>query len=109
MPETMKRSSLKTIKKGTYVNLERALKVDSRLGGHIVSGHIDGTGIIENIEKDENAIWYTIKADKNIIKYIVEKGSVALERNKSNSCPKFKRYFQSINNTTHTRKHKFKI
>lgn len=79
MPETMKRSSLKTIKRGNYVNLERALTLNARLGGHIVSGHIDGTGTVENIKKDENAIWYTIAADKNIIRYIVEKGSVALD------------------------------
>lgn len=91
MPETMKRSSLKTIKKGTYINLERALTLNARLGGHIVSGHIDGTGIIRNIEKDENAIWYTITADKKLLKYIVEKGSVALDRNKSNSCRKFRK------------------
>lgn len=93
MPETMKRSSLKTIKKGTYVNLERALTLNERLGGHIVSGHIDGIGIIENIKNDENAIWYTITADKNLLKYIVEKGSVALDRNKFNSYRKYKYKF----------------
>jgi len=79
MPETMRRSSLKTIKKGTYINLERALTLNARLGGHIVSGHIDGTGIIKNIVKEENAIWYTITSDKDILKYIVQKGSVALD------------------------------
>lgn len=79
MPETMRRSSLKSIKKGTYINLERALTLNARLGGHIVSGHIDGTGIIKNIVKEENAIWYTITSDKDILKYIVQKGSVALD------------------------------
>lgn len=79
MPETIKRSSLKEIKKGDYVNLERALKVTDRLGGHIVSGHIDGTGIIEDMQKDENAIWYRIKVDSDIIRYIVQKGSVAID------------------------------
>lgn len=79
MPETMKRSSLSNIKREEYVNLERALMLSSRLGGHIVSGHIDGTGIIEGIKADENAIWYKINADKNLTKYIVEKGSVALD------------------------------
>ena len=79
MPETMKRSSLKDIKEDIFVNLERALKIDSRLGGHIVSGHIDGTGIIENIKQDEIAVWYTIKADENLMRYIVQKGSVAID------------------------------
>ncbi len=79
MPETMKRSSLKTIKKGEHVNLERALTLNSRLGGHIVSGHIDGTGVIQETREDENAVWYKISADKNLIRYIVEKGSVALD------------------------------
>ena len=79
MPETMKRSSLKNIKQGSYVNLERALNVNSRLGGHIVSGHIDGIGYIENIQEDENAVWYEISTDRSILKYIVQKGSVALD------------------------------
>lgn len=79
MPETMKRSSLKNIKENAYVNLERALRIDSRLGGHIVSGHIDGTGIIEHIETDEIAVWYTIKADENLMKYIVQKGTVSID------------------------------
>ncbi len=79
MPETMNRSSLKALKKNDYVNLERALKVDGRLGGHIVSGHIDGVGIIENIKEDENAIWYTISTTDELLKYIVEKGSIAID------------------------------
>ena len=79
MPETMKRSSLKDIKKGDAVNLERALKMDERLGGHIVSGHIDGTGKIERIEKDYNAIWLQISTKSDLMKYIVEKGSVAID------------------------------
>lgn len=79
MPETMRRSSLDNIKKGDPVNLERALKLEKRLGGHIVSGHIDGTGKIERIEKEANAIWYQISAKSDLMKYIVEKGSVAID------------------------------
>lgn len=79
MPETMKRSSLNILKKDDHVNLERAMKINERFGGHIVSGHIDGTGKIEQIEKDENAIWYNISATSDIMKYIVEKGSVAID------------------------------
>lgn len=79
MNETLSRSSLGNLKKGSYVNLERAMSVNSRFGGHIVSGHIDGTGKIIKIEKDDNAIWYTIAVEDNLMKYIVEKGSIAID------------------------------
>ncbi len=79
MPETRNRSSLKNIKKGEKVNLERAMRIDERFGGHIVSGHIDGTGVIENITEDENAKWYKIKAEDSILRYIVQKGSIAID------------------------------
>jgi riboflavin synthase len=79
MPETMKRSGLQGIKAGTRVNLERALRLSDRLGGHLVSGHGDDTGKILNKRVDENATWLTIGAGKNVLKYIVEKGSVALD------------------------------
>ena len=79
MPETMNRSSLGNLKAGSPVNLERAMPADGRFGGHIVSGHIDGTGIISGIDKDDNAVWYTVKTDKDILKYIVEKGSIAID------------------------------
>lgn len=79
MPETIRRSSLKNLKYGSKVNLERALKIGDRLGGHIVSGHIDGVGIIKNFEKDDNATWVTISVENKIIKYIIEKGSVAID------------------------------
>ncbi len=79
MAETMSRSNLSNLKTGQTVNLERAVKVGDRLGGHIVSGHIDGTGKIISYEKDDNAFWITIASDEKILKYIVEKGSVALD------------------------------
>ena len=79
MNETLSRSSLQSQKKGSIVNLERAMAADGRFGGHIVSGHIDGTGTIEDIVADANAIWYTIKADEEFLKYIVEKGSIAID------------------------------
>jgi riboflavin synthase len=79
MPETLKRTSLGTLKPGSAVNLERALQLSSRLGGHIVSGHIDGTGIIAGIRIEENAVWYTIRAAGEILRYIVAKGSVAVD------------------------------
>lgn len=79
MPETIRRTSLIDAKKNTKVNLERALTLSARLGGHIVSGHIDGVGEIISLTKDKNALLMKIKTDKSILKYIVEKGSVALD------------------------------
>ena len=60
MHETLDRSSLGALKAGSTVNLERAMKADGRFGGHIVSGHIDGTGTVSDIRKDDNAVWYRI-------------------------------------------------
>ena len=79
MHETLNRSSLGNLKRGSTVNLERDMAADGRFGGHIVSGHIDGTGKIADIKKDDNAVWYRIKTDSRIIKYIVEKGSIAID------------------------------
>ena len=79
MNETLSRSSLGGLSKGSYVNLERAMPANGRFGGHIVSGHIDGTGEITKIQKDDNAIWYTVKANDSLMKYIVEKGSIAID------------------------------
>lgn len=79
MQETLSRSSLGNLKRGSHVNLERAMAANGRFGGHIVSGHIDGIGEITRIEKDDNATWYTIKTSSHIIRYIVEKGSIAID------------------------------
>lgn len=79
MNETLKRSNLGELRQGSMVNLERAMIADGRFGGHIVSGHIDGTGVITKIEQDDIAVWYTIRADRKIMKYIIEKGSVAID------------------------------
>lgn len=79
MAETMRRSSLSEIKVPGIVNLERAMAADGRFHGHIVSGHIDGTGTITRIQQEENAVWYTIGAEPELLRYIVEKGSVALD------------------------------
>lgn len=79
MHETLDRSSLGTLRPGSPVNLERAMKADGRFGGHIVSGHIDGTGKIMDIRRDDNAVWYTVSASQDILRYIVEKGSIAID------------------------------
>lgn len=79
MNETLKRSSLGDLRQGSNVNLERAMSANGRFGGHIVSGHIDGTGTITDIKKDGIAVWYTITTSPEILRYIVEKGSVAID------------------------------
>lgn len=79
MNETIKRSNLGNLKKGSKVNLERALTLEKRIGGHIVSGHIDGRGKISLIKDDGNATWMYIDANSSILKYIVEKGSIAID------------------------------
>ncbi|MCM1287172.1 MAG: riboflavin synthase [Clostridium sp.] len=79
MAETMRRTSLSTLQAGSKVNLERAMPADGRFGGHIVAGHVDGTGQITRLEKEDNAVWITIKADRGILKYVVEKGSITID------------------------------
>ena len=79
MNETLQRSSLGSLSVGSSVNLERAMAANGRFGGHIVSGHIDGTGTICEVKSDEIAVCYSIKAPEKIMHYIVEKGSVAVD------------------------------
>ena len=79
MPETVSRTSLSQLQKGSKVNLERALTLQKRLGGHIVSGHVDGTGRISRMYNDDNALWVWIDCDASIMKYIVEKGSITIQ------------------------------
>ena len=79
MHETLNRSSLSLLTKGSSVNLERAMAANGRFGGHIVSGHIDGTGVITDIKKDAIATWVTIEAGESIMRLIVEKGSIAID------------------------------
>lgn len=79
MAETVKRTSLSQVGKGDLVNLERAMILNGRFGGHIVSGHIDGTGTITKYTKEENAIWVTLKAPDEILDLIVEKGSICID------------------------------
>lgn len=79
MHETLDRSSLGTLTVGSRVNLERAMAAHGRFGGHIVSGHIDGTGTIAALRKDDNALWYTVKAVPGLLRYVVEKGSITID------------------------------
>ena len=79
MAETVRRSSLGSLQNGSYVNLERAMAADGRFGGHLVSGHIDGTGKIESMRREENAVWVTIACAEKILDLIVEKGSICID------------------------------
>lgn len=79
MPETMYRSGLGTLAKNSSVNLERAMPANGRFGGHIVAGHVDGVGFIRSMKNEDNAVWITIIADENVMKYVVEKGSIAID------------------------------
>ncbi|MCR5624506.1 MAG: riboflavin synthase [Lachnospiraceae bacterium] len=79
MAETMRRTAFNELKVGSHVNLERAMAADGRFGGHIVSGHIDGVGKIKDITAEGKATWVQISAGASIMKYIVEKGSIAID------------------------------
>ena len=79
MHETLNRSALALLRPGSRVNLERALAAGGRFGGHIVAGHVDGVGTVQRITRDDNAVWYTIAAGPEILRYVVEKGSIAID------------------------------
>lgn len=79
MAETLAKSNLGNLKAGDKVNLERALRLGDRLGGHIVSGHIDGVGTITSREKKDIATLVSIKAPDAVMRYIIKKGSVAID------------------------------
>ena len=79
MPETLRRTELGELKAGSPVNLERALTLTSRLGGHLVSGHIDGVGHVLSLAEEGNALLLKVAADAALLRGIVEKGSVALD------------------------------
>ena len=79
MPETVQRTALGELKAGSPVNLERALSLQTRLGGHIVSGHIDGTGRISDRRQDDTALWLTVECDSRLLRYIIEKGSITIQ------------------------------
>lgn len=79
MAESLRRSSLGALQTGSPVNLERAMPLNGRFGGHIVSGHIDGTGTVASQKREDNAVWVTVRAPTSLLRYIVEKGSIAID------------------------------
>lgn len=78
-PETVSRTTFGSIGPGARVNIERALKLSDRIDGHLVSGHIDGTGTVSKIETRSNAIIYDIQVPENLADEMIEKGSVAID------------------------------
>lgn len=79
MPETMRATSLHIVKRGSLVNLERAMAANGRFGGHFVSGHIDGTGTIVKKTKQANAVYYEIALSKSLLRYCFPKGSISID------------------------------
>ena len=78
-PETLRRTSLGILKSGDGVNLERACLPTTRLGGHYVQGHVDGTGTLREIREDGDALWVTIDTPTDLLKYVVEKAYIAID------------------------------
>lgn len=79
MHETLNRTNLGSLKSGSRVNLERAMPADGRFGGHIVAGHVDGTGRIRTMQRDDNAVWIYIDTSADVLKYIINKGSITID------------------------------
>ena len=79
MLETLRRSSLSEVKVGDPINLERAMNHDTRFGGHIVQGHVDGVGEVISREKSENWDWVKIRIPEDLMKYVVLKGSITID------------------------------
>ncbi|KAI5648774.1 hypothetical protein M9H77_34779 [Catharanthus roseus] len=78
-PETLRKTSLSELEQGSSVNLERALSPSTRMGGHFVQGHVDGTGVIVGRESEGDSLWVKVKTDKELLKYIVPKGFIAVD------------------------------
>ena len=79
MHETLNRSALAQCKRKSPVNLERAMSANGRFGGHIVAGHVDATGQIAGRKQDDNAIWIRVEAPPEVLRYVVEKGSITID------------------------------
>lgn len=79
MGETLAKTNLGSLKIGDKLNLERALRLSDRLGGHIVSGHIDGIGEILSIKEESDGTWLTISAPQEVLKYVIYKGSISID------------------------------
>ena len=78
-PETLSVTTLGHLPAGAPVNLERAMKLNERIGGHLVAGHVDGVGTIRSRHQEGNAIFFTVEAPQDILKYCVVKGSITVD------------------------------
>ena len=101
MAETLDRTTLKDLAPGDRVNLERALTPSSRLGGHLVSGHVDGVGNVESVQRDDIALVYRVSCAEEILRYIARKGSVAIDGISLTVCEVGDEYF-TISEIPHT-------
>ncbi|MFQ3545198.1 riboflavin synthase [Halobacillus rhizosphaerae] len=79
MPETFRATNLHQLKQGSKVNLERAMAANGRFGGHLVSGHVDGTGTIVSKKPESNAVYYEIEMPSDLSSYFVHKGSITVD------------------------------
>lgn len=79
MPQTLRLTNLGKLSVGSNVNLERAMAADGRFGGHIVSGHIDGTGTVESLTPEGNAVWLTVACSADLLRYILPRGSITID------------------------------
>jgi riboflavin synthase len=79
MPETLRRSSLGPLGPGAQVNLELPLRAGDRMGGHVVQGHVDGTGEVESVRDEGNSRVVRVAAGPDLLRYVVEKGSIAVD------------------------------
>lgn len=78
-PETRSRTNLADLREGDTINLERSLLPTSRLGGHFVQGHVDGTGVLSVFRTEQNSLWVTVRTPEELMRYIVPKGYIALD------------------------------
>ena len=78
-PETARITTLGGVERGRLVNLERAMRADARLGGHFVQGHVDATGVVEDIRHEADAHWFMISFPHNLAPYLIRKGSIAVD------------------------------
>jgi riboflavin synthase len=78
-PETARLTTIGRVQRGTLVNLERPLRADARLGGHFVQGHVDGTGVVEDVRQEGDSYWLTVRFPPPLAPFIVRKGSIAVD------------------------------
>ena len=108
--ETLKSTTISTLKEGSYVNLERALAINGRLGGHIVLGHVDGIGKVVEVKRDDETLLLKVEIPKELSRYVVKKGSIALDgisltiNETSSNILSFKIIPHTIKNTTLAKK-----